>query len=94
MRLNTHQGGRRYLAWRFPRLRAMVLGALFLTAPPSFAQQAASQPTSQPASRPAARRLHVLFSSDVFGRYAWPACRGSSAAGRGDLALDLRRQTY
>ena len=32
----------------------------------------------------------MLFSSDLFGRYAWPGCRGQGAAGRGDLDDEIR----
>ncbi len=75
--------------------RPLLLAAICLLAAsqPAASQPAASQPAaSQPAaSQPAATaagpegRLHVLFVTDINGRFAWPGC-ASRDPKRADLA--------
>jgi 2',3'-cyclic-nucleotide 2'-phosphodiesterase (5'-nucleotidase family) len=44
-----------------------------------------TRPATRPASRPAGRTLHVLFTTNVDGRYAWPGC-GTRDPRRADLS--------
>ena len=68
---------------------------------PAPAPTAPAPPPAKPAATPQApaagdhKELHVLFTSDIYGRYAWPGC-GKRASGRADLshlvtAVNLRR---
>ena len=84
--------------------RNTLLFALILLALPRLApaQPAPSAPAPAPAPAPASApagghgELHVLFTSDIYGRYAWPGC-GKRPAGRADLshlvtAVQLKRK--
>jgi 2',3'-cyclic-nucleotide 2'-phosphodiesterase (5'-nucleotidase family) len=71
-------------------MRVLYLSFLFLLiGAPAAAQPAA--PTSQPAaptSQPGASeegRLHVLFTTDIYGRFAWPGC-GKRPTDKADLS--------
>jgi 2',3'-cyclic-nucleotide 2'-phosphodiesterase (5'-nucleotidase family) len=72
--------------------RLPVLTLLFLL--PSAASRAQT-PASQPApTAGAVRELRVLFSADIFGRYAWPGCdeRPADSADMSQMVTAVKRR--
>ncbi|MBW2735121.1 MAG: 5'-nucleotidase C-terminal domain-containing protein, partial [Deltaproteobacteria bacterium] len=61
-------------------MRSLLWGlVLFQAAFVVHAQPASTQPATQPASTPSSaptrsRQVHLLFTGDLYGRYAWPGC--------------------
>ena len=81
---------------------AAVNPALAQTKPPESRVEPAPPepaPAQPPPGLPEVKKdgeLHVLFTSDIYGRYAWPGCGPKRPAGKADLshlvtAVELRR---
>lgn len=60
---------------------------------PAASQPAATQSADAQVSPGDERRFHVLFTSDIYGRYAWPGCgeRSKDRADLGNLAATAAR---
>jgi len=72
----------------------ILICTLLVLAPPAMAQTSAPHPRSAPqgredrrapTSQPTGKRFHLLFTSDIYGRYAWPGC-GVRKPDRADLS--------
>jgi len=59
--------------------RVLLLPPLIILVSATAAAQSQSQPTSRPAT--GERRFHLLFTSDIYGRYGWPGCDGAKRDG-------------